>query len=55
MALKLVWRFVNSVQRRARSKQNVVCVKVDQRITRSKSDIASVWAQTWIVRQNSAG
>ena len=32
MALKLAWRVVNSVQRRARSIQNgVVCVEVDQR------------------------
>ena len=40
MALKLAWRVVNSVQRRARSIQNgVVCVEVDQRLTSSKSDI----------------
>ena len=37
MALKLVWRLVNSVQRRARSIQNdVICIEVDQRITSSK-------------------
>ena len=40
MALKLAWRVVNSVQRRARSIQNgVVSVEVDQRLTSSKSDI----------------
>ena len=40
MALKLVWRLVNSVRRRARSIQNgVVCVEVDQGIARSKSNI----------------
>jgi hypothetical protein len=42
MALKLVWRFVNSVQWRARYiKNGVVCVDLDQRITSSKSDI--IW------------
>ena len=36
MALKLVWRVVNSVQRKARSIQDgVVCVEVDQRFTSS--------------------
>ena len=46
MALKLVWRFVNSVQRRARSIQNgVVCVEVDQRITSSKSGIIDVYRE----------
>jgi hypothetical protein len=46
MALKLVWRFVNSVQRRARGIQNgVVCVEVDQRITSSKSDIIDVYRE----------
>jgi hypothetical protein len=45
MVLKLVWRLVNSVQR-ARSIQNgVVCVEVDQRITRSKSDIIDVYRE----------
>jgi hypothetical protein len=40
MALKLIWRLVNSVQRRARRIQNgVVCVEVDERIISSKSDI----------------
>ena len=40
MSLKLVWRFVNSVQRRARGIQNgVVRVEVDQGITRRKSDL----------------
>ena len=43
MALKLVWRLVNSVQR---SIQNgVVCVEVDQRITSSKSDIIDVYRE----------
>ena len=43
MALKLVWRFVNSVQRRARCIQNgVVCLEVDQGITSSKSDIVDI-------------
>ena len=46
MALKLVWRFVNSVQRRARCIQNgVVYVKVDQGITRSKSDIVDIYRE----------
>ena len=46
MALKLVWRFVNSVQRRARSVQNgVVCVEVDQRITSSKSNNIDLCSQ----------
>jgi hypothetical protein len=41
--LKLVWRFVSSVQRRARCIQNgVVCIEVDQRITSSKSDIIDI-------------
>ena len=44
MELKLVWRFVNSVQRWARCIQNgVVCVEVDQRITSSESDIIDVY------------
>ena len=44
MALKLIWRVVNSVQRRARSIQNgVICVEVDQRLTSSKSDIIDVY------------
>jgi hypothetical protein len=35
-----IWRFVTSVQRKARCIQNgVVCVEVDQRITSSKSNI----------------
>jgi hypothetical protein len=46
MALKLVWRVVNSVQRRARGIQNgVVCVEVDQRLTSSKSDIIDVYRE----------
>ena len=46
MALKLIWRVVNSVQRRARNIQNgVVCVEVDQRITSSKSDIIDVYRE----------
>jgi hypothetical protein len=44
MALKLVWRVVNSVQRRARSIQNgVVCVEVDQRFT----IFAENWKERW--------
>jgi hypothetical protein len=43
MALKLVWRLVNSVQRGARNIQNgIVCVEVYQRITSSKSNIIDV-------------
>ena len=45
MALKLVSRFVNSVQRRARSIQNVVCVEVDQRITSSYSAIINIYRE----------
>ena len=46
MVLKLVWRFVNSVQRRARCIQNgIVCIEVDQRITSSKSDIIDVYRE----------
>ena len=46
MALKLIWRLVNSVQRRASGIQNgVVCVEVDQRITRSESDIIDVYRE----------
>jgi hypothetical protein len=46
MALKLIWRLVNSVQRRARCIQNgVVCVEVDQRITSSKSVIIDVYRE----------
>ena len=46
MALKLVWRVVNRVQRRARSIQNgVVCVEVDQRLPSSKSDIIDVYRE----------
>jgi hypothetical protein len=43
IALKLAWRLVNSVQRRARNIQNgVICVEVDQRITSSKSYIIEI-------------
>ena len=46
MALKLVWRLVNSVQRGARCIQNgVVCVEVDQGITCSKSDIVDIYRE----------
>ena len=46
MALKFVWRLVNSVQRSARSIQNgVVCIEVDQRITSSNSDIIDVYRE----------
>ena len=46
MALKHVLRFVNSVQRKARSIQNsVVCVELDQKITNSKSDIIDVYRE----------
>ena len=46
MALKLVWRLVNSVQRRARGIHNgVVCVEVDQIITSSKSNIIDVYRE----------
>ena len=46
MALKLVWRFVNSIQGRARCAQNgVVCVEVDQRITSSKSEIIDIYRE----------
>ena len=46
MSLKLVWRLVNTVQRRARSIQNgVVCVEVDQRITSSKIDIIDIYPE----------
>jgi hypothetical protein len=47
MALKLVWRFVNTfVQRRARCIQNgIVCVEVDQGFTRSKSDIVDIFRE----------
>ena len=49
MEFKLIWRLVNSVQRRARNIQNGVCVEVDQRITSSKNDIIDVY------REESAG
>ena len=46
MALKLVCRVVNSVQRRARCIQNgVVYVEVDKRLTSSKSDIIDVYRE----------
>ena len=47
MALKLAWRVVNLlVQRRARSIQNgVICVKIYQRLTSSKSDIIDVYRE----------
>ena len=46
VALKLVWRFVNSAKRRARCIQNgVVCIEVDQRITRSKRDLIDVYRE----------
>ena len=46
MALKLVWRLVNNVQRRAICMQNgVVCIEVDQGITRSKSDIIDIYRE----------
>ena len=46
MALKVVCRFVNSVQRRPRCIQNgVVCVEVDQGFTRSKSDIVDIYRE----------
>ena len=46
MALKLVWRFVNGVQRRARCIQNgAVCVEVYQGITLSKSDILDIYRE----------
>ena len=46
MALKLVWRLVNTVSRGAWSIPNgVVCVEVDQRITSSKSDIIDVFRE----------
>jgi hypothetical protein len=45
MALKLICRLVNTVQRRARSIQNgIVWVDVDQRILSSKSDIIDVYS-----------
>jgi hypothetical protein len=53
MALKRVWRVVNSVQRRARSIQNgVVCVEVDQRITSSKSNIIDVYREESVQELN---
>ena len=46
LALKLIWRLVNRVQRRARIIQNgVICVEVDQRITSSKSNIIDVYRE----------
>ena len=42
MALKIVWRFVNSVQRARCIQNGVVCIEVDQRITHSKSDIIDI-------------
>ena len=46
MALKLVWRLVNSVQRGAISILNgVVCVEVYQRITSSNSNIIDVYRE----------
>ena len=47
MALKLIWRLVNTVSKEGpRSIQNgVVCVEVDQRITSSKSDIIDVYRE----------
>jgi hypothetical protein len=46
MALKLVWRSVDSDQRRSRGIQNGdICVEVDQRITSSKSDIIDVYRE----------
>jgi hypothetical protein len=39
MALKLVWRFVNSVQRARGIQNGVVSVDVDQRNISSKSNI----------------
>jgi hypothetical protein len=48
MTLKLVLRFFNTVSngRRARCIQNgVVYIEVDQRITRSKSDIIEIYRE----------
>ena len=47
MALKLVWRFVNTVSKEgARSIQNgVICVEVDQRIPSSKSNIIDIYRE----------
>ena len=46
MALKLIWRLVNTVQRRPRCIQNgVICVEVDRGITRSKSDIVDIYRE----------
>jgi hypothetical protein len=39
MALKLVWRLVNTVQRARGIQNGVVCIEVDQRILSSKSNI----------------
>jgi hypothetical protein len=43
MALKLVWRFVNTVSKEGPDVYRMVgCIEVDQGITRSKSDIIDI-------------
>ena len=51
MALKLIWRLVNTVSKEGPDIQNgVVCVEVDQGITRSKSDIIDIYREkSWPV------
>jgi hypothetical protein len=47
IALKLVWRLVNTVSKERPEvyRKGVVCVEVDQRITSSKSDIIGVYRE----------
>ena len=43
MALKLVWRLVNTVSKEGPN--GVVCIEVDQRITSSKSNMIDVYRE----------
>ena len=45
VALKLVWRLVNTVSNVYSIQNGVVCVEVDQRITSSKSNIFDVYRE----------
>ena len=46
MALKLVWRLVNTMSKEGPEVYRMVfCVEVDQRITSSKSDIIDVYRE----------
>ena len=45
MALKLVWRLINTVSKEGPEVQNGVACVVDQRVTSSKSDIIDVYRE----------